>query len=287
MQSPRCPRPPLPSRCRCPQRAWPHPTTQSHCPHARSHTPAPPRPSPVQRGASRSDRSRASARHRISSAPNDHIHRRQSEHHETLARGRSDQPNRPSTKHAKINPTPGTSRATLECRIGEKSVIRFWGKPEAELQSLQQLRPKVCGKHQRQIGGVNCGPSIAPMTRARNRKHGSGSPPIIQLLLAAVLRVFVSLVQGARTTLQMWWRKGQRDWNRRSETSAVPTATSGIHLQERNHTCRSQRPQLTRSAAHCALRPQSGVCDRPPAPAARSRNACRAHSNAAALLAST
>lgn len=219
--------------------------------------------------------------------PNDHVHHRQSEHHEALARVRSDQPKRPSTKHAKINPTPCTSRPTLECRIGKTSVVRFWGSPEADLQSLQPLRPKVWGKRLCQIGGVNCGRTIALMTRARNRTHGSGSPPIIQLFLEAVLRVFVSLVQGARTTLQMWWRKGQRDWDRRSETSALPMATSGIHLQERNHTCRSERPRLTRSAARCALRPQSGVCDRPPAPAARSRNACRAHSNAAASLVST
>ena len=118
----------------------------------------------------------------------------------------------------------------------------------------QPPRPKAWGERWRKIGGVICGRTIAPMTRARNHTRGSGNLPIIQLLPEAVLRVFVSLAKGVRTTLQMWWRKGQRDWDTRSETSALPTATSGIHLQERNHTCRSERPRPTRSAARCALR---------------------------------
>ena len=52
----------------------------------------------------------------------------------------------------------------------------------------------------------------------------------------AVLMLWVSLVQGARTTLQMWLRIRPRNWHTQSEVSALPQATSGNHLHERTHT---------------------------------------------------
>ena len=69
------------------------------------------------------------------------------------------------------------------------------------------------------------------MTRARNRTHGLGNPPLIQLLLEAVLCVLVSLVQGARTTLGMICNRTHRDWHTTSAQEDLPQATSGISSQ--------------------------------------------------------
>jgi len=70
------------------------------------------------------------------------------------------------------------------------------------------------------------------MKRARNRAHGPGNPPPIQLSLEAVLCVFVSLLQGARTTLRMPFNRSHRDWDRESAHEDRPQATSGNHLPE-------------------------------------------------------
>jgi hypothetical protein len=72
------------------------------------------------------------------------------------------------------------------------------------------------------------------MTRARNRTHGLGNPPLIQLLLEAVLCVFVSLVQGVRTTLGMIFNRTHRDWHTESAHEDLPQATSGISSQGTN-----------------------------------------------------
>lgn len=66
------------------------------------------------------------------------------------------------------------------------------------------------------------------MTRARNRTHGLGKPPLIQLLLEAVLCVLVSLVQGARTTRGMIFNRTHGDWHTTSAQEDLPQATSGI-----------------------------------------------------------
>ena len=69
------------------------------------------------------------------------------------------------------------------------------------------------------------------MKRARNRTRGSGNAPLIQLLLEAVLCVFVSLVQGVRTTLGMIFNRTHRDWRTESAHEDLPQATSGISRQ--------------------------------------------------------
>ena len=74
------------------------------------------------------------------------------------------------------------------------------------------------------------------MTRARNRTQGLGNPPLIQLLLEAVLCVFVSLVQGAATTLGMIFKRTSRDWHTAIAHEDLPQATSGIQFQDNNHT---------------------------------------------------
>ncbi len=73
---------------------------------------------------------------------------------------------------------------------------------------------------------------MARMTRARNRTQGLGNPPLIQLWLEAVLCAFVSLVQGAATTLRMIFNRNHRDWHTETADEALPQATSGIQIQE-------------------------------------------------------
>jgi hypothetical protein len=75
-------------------------------------------------------------------------------------------------------------------------------------------------------------------TRARNRTHGPGNPPLIQLSLEGLLCVFVSLLQGARTTLRMLFNRSHRDWDRESTPKDRPQATSGNHLPESSPTHR-------------------------------------------------
>ena len=76
----------------------------------------------------------------------------------------------------------------------------------------------------------------APMTRARTAGCGAVTPPPLDRGSDTVLMFFLSLMQGVRTTLGMWRRRGQRDWRTQSKISAPPRATPGIHLQESHPT---------------------------------------------------
>jgi hypothetical protein len=77
---------------------------------------------------------------------------------------------------------------------------------------------------------------MRPMTRARIASSGVGDFTAFQPLLDAVLMLWVSLVQGAVTTLQMIFNRLLRDWHTKTAHEALPQATSGIQLQERTHT---------------------------------------------------
>ena len=74
------------------------------------------------------------------------------------------------------------------------------------------------------------------MTRARTASNGVVTPPPLDRWIEAVLMLCVSLVQGVGATLGMWRRAAQRDWHTQSGISALPQATSGIQLQDNNHT---------------------------------------------------
>ena len=67
------------------------------------------------------------------------------------------------------------------------------------------------------------------MTRARTRTYGVVTPSLIQLSLEALLCVFVSLVQGARSTLQMIIAYVRRDWHTTDANEALPRETTGNH----------------------------------------------------------
>ena len=78
---------------------------------------------------------------------------------------------------------------------------------------------------------------MARMTRARTASNGVVTPPPLQLWLHAVLTRFVSLVQGARTTLGMIFKRNHRDWHMEDAQDDLPQAKFGIQLQkEPNHT---------------------------------------------------
>ena len=77
---------------------------------------------------------------------------------------------------------------------------------------------------------------IRPMTRARTASYGVVTPPPLQLWLHAVLMLCVSLVQGARTTLGMIFKRTHRDWHTGHAHEDLPQATSGNQLQETNPT---------------------------------------------------
>jgi hypothetical protein len=77
---------------------------------------------------------------------------------------------------------------------------------------------------------------VPRMTRARTVSSGVVTPPPLDRWIDAVLMLFVSLVQGATTTLQMWLRIEPRDWHMQSEASALPQAKSGKQTQESNTT---------------------------------------------------
>ena len=77
---------------------------------------------------------------------------------------------------------------------------------------------------------------MARMTRARTASNGVVTPPPLQLWLHAVLTRFVSLVQGARTTLGMIFKRNHRDWHMEDAQDDLPQATSGNQLQETNPT---------------------------------------------------
>ena len=79
-------------------------------------------------------------------------------------------------------------------------------------------------------------PYNPPMTRARKASNGVVTPPPLDRWIDAVLMLCVSLVQGVGATLGMWRRAAQRDWHTQSGISALPQATSGIQLQDNNHT---------------------------------------------------
>ena len=69
------------------------------------------------------------------------------------------------------------------------------------------------------------------MTRARTASSGVGDLTAIQPLLAAVLMLCVSLVQGAATTLSMIFKRNRRDWHTIIAREALPQAKSGISSQ--------------------------------------------------------
>ena len=69
------------------------------------------------------------------------------------------------------------------------------------------------------------------MTRARTASSGVGNLAAIQPLLAAVLMLCVSLVQGAVTTLKMIFNRRPRDWHTDDAREALPQATSGTSSQ--------------------------------------------------------
>ena len=76
------------------------------------------------------------------------------------------------------------------------------------------------------------------MTRARTASYGVVTPPPLQLWLHAVLMRFVSLVQGARTTLGMIFKRNHRDWHMEDAQDDLPQAKSGISSQGTNPTHR-------------------------------------------------
>jgi len=77
---------------------------------------------------------------------------------------------------------------------------------------------------------------MARMTRARTASYGVVTPPPLQLWLHAVLMRFVSLVQGARTTLGMIFKRNHRDWHTETAHDALPQAKSGNQFLESNTT---------------------------------------------------
>ena len=74
------------------------------------------------------------------------------------------------------------------------------------------------------------------MTRARTASNGLGTPPPLDRWIEAVLMLCVSLVQGARTTLGMIYKRNHRDWHTAEAQEDLPQATSGISSQGTNPT---------------------------------------------------
>jgi hypothetical protein len=74
------------------------------------------------------------------------------------------------------------------------------------------------------------------MTRARTASNGVVTPPPLDRWIEAVLMLFVSLVQGATTTLGMIFKRTSRDWHTESAHEDLPQATSGISTQGPTHT---------------------------------------------------
>jgi hypothetical protein len=70
------------------------------------------------------------------------------------------------------------------------------------------------------------------MTQARTLTPGLGNPPLIQLLLEAVLCAFVRLVQGVVATLGMRFNRTLRDWHTNDPQEALPQAKPDIQLEE-------------------------------------------------------
>jgi hypothetical protein len=102
--------------------------------------------------------------------------------------------------------------------------------------TIQSLSTNIWGKQWYRIGGGKCALIMPRMTRARTRTHGLGNPPLIQLWLEAALCVFVSLVQGAATTLWMIFKPTRRDWHTETAQQDLPRATSGISSKGPNST---------------------------------------------------
>ena len=92
------------------------------------------------------------------------------------------------------------------------------------------------------------------MTRARNRTQGLGNPPLIQLWLEAVLCVFVSLAQGAATTLGMIFNRTHRDWHTETAREALPQATSGIQLKDTRPAATASRMEADKVRVPCVGR---------------------------------
>ena len=76
------------------------------------------------------------------------------------------------------------------------------------------------------------GRRMVAMTRARTHTHGLGNPPLIQLLLDAVLCAFVSLVQGVAATFGMRFKHRARDWHTGSMREALPQTKPDIHIKD-------------------------------------------------------
>ena len=72
------------------------------------------------------------------------------------------------------------------------------------------------------------------MTRARTASYGVVTPPPLDRWIEAVLMLFVSLVQGARTTLRMILNRTHRDWHTETAREDLPQTTSGISSQGPN-----------------------------------------------------
>ncbi len=92
------------------------------------------------------------------------------------------------------------------------------------------------------------------MTRARSRTHGLVIPPLSQPLLTAALCVFVSLVLGVASTLQMICAVFRRDWHTIEAGKVLPRETSGIHNKEHSGPL-GLRPAVTaqrRAHTRCA-----------------------------------
>jgi hypothetical protein len=163
---------------------------------------------------------------------------------------------------SKVNPS-GTARpahaSALDSGGAARSDSGRGGKSEIFLHDFNHFL-------QRTGGNSEASPAAqgltwpAPMTRARTAGCGALTPPPRDRGSDTVLMSFLSLMQGARTTLGMWRRRGQRDWRTQSKISAPPQATPGIHLQESPpHARRSSRP-CGENLRWCAAR----TCKRSP-----------------------
>jgi hypothetical protein len=122
-------------------------------------------------------------------------------------------------------------------------------KQNRRLVSTQPLAPKIWGMVVIRTCRAKSARIIPPMTQARTASSGVVTPPPLDRWIDAVLMLFVELVQGVATTLEMWRRIGRRDWHTQSDVSALPQAKSDIQL--RNDT-------TVVAAAHANVPPPNG-----------------------------
>jgi hypothetical protein len=83
-----------------------------------------------------------------------------------------------------------------------------------------------------EFGRGICALIIAPMTQARTRAKGLATPSLSQLLLTAMLRMFVALVQSVVSTFQMKRNRPLRDWHTGSAQASLPRTKSDTQQQE-------------------------------------------------------